>query len=237
MAIWFSANSRALLTDSHSPMAMEQAPARSPARPVTRMAAAGKLGAGDTHHQAQVGDEPVIGAEHRRAQRIAAAGAMPALELGERAARQPARHRRLGGLDDARMRTLGSGQPGGHRFGLFVVLGNVAAFQLVDDGQDELWSEAACDPGEHPRAPADDAAGGSGAEAIEPAAPEQRMRLLDRGEAAIDLLELRLGLGLGERPIERGAVDLALEIAAIAADRVALAHRRPSRSGSARQCL
>jgi len=43
---------------------------------------------------------------------------------------------------------------------------------------------------------------------------------LDLGEAAINLLELRIALGVGQRPVEGGAVLFALEIAAIARDRV-----------------
>ena len=42
------------------------------------------------------------------------------------------------------------------------------------------------------------------------------MRLLGRGEAAIDLADLRVSLGIGERAVNPGAVDLALQIGTVA---------------------
>ena len=42
-----------------------------------------RRGAGDPHHQAEVGDQAVVGAEHRGAQRVAAGAAMAPLEHGD----------------------------------------------------------------------------------------------------------------------------------------------------------
>jgi hypothetical protein len=50
------------------------------------------------------------------------------------------------------------------------------------------------------------------------------MGLLDRGQPAIDLGEMRVALCLGEGAVERGAVDLAPEIGPVAAGGFALAH-------------
>src|SRR5689334_2185485 len=60
------------------------------------------------------------------------------------------------------------------------------------------------------------------------------MCLLDRREPAINFFQLRVGLGLGHRAIERGTVDLALKVGAIARDvalalgRIDLRHFPPS---------
>ena len=48
--------------------------------------APGELGAGDAHDQREVRHQPVVGAEHRGAQGVAARRAMAPLELGEGAA-------------------------------------------------------------------------------------------------------------------------------------------------------
>ena len=125
------------------------------------------------------------------------------------------------------MRALGGGQPGRDRLGLRVVLRACPLrSKRVDHGQHELRPEAAREPGERARAPAGAAPARAGAPSGS-SRPRQnsRMRLLDRGEAAIDLLELRIVFGLGERAVERRAVDLALEVAAIAADRVGVGSR------------
>ena len=51
-----------------------------PARPVTRIARWRHGGSGNAHHQAEVRDQPVIGAKHGGAQRVAAEAPVPALE-------------------------------------------------------------------------------------------------------------------------------------------------------------
>jgi hypothetical protein len=51
---------------------------------------------------------------------------------------------------------------------------------------------------------------------FDPLAPELAMGLLDSGEPVEHFGELRVGLALGQRRIDRRAVDLALEIGAIA---------------------
>ena len=63
------------------------------------------------------------------------------------------------------------------------------------------------------------------ADAVELLAPERGMRLLDRGEPAVHLLQARIGLGLREHAIQRGAVDFALQIGAIARLGIVAGHR------------
>jgi hypothetical protein len=54
--------------------------------------------------------------------------------------------------------------------------------------------------------------------------PEFGMRLLDRAEASVDLRQLRILLGLRQRPVKRGAVDLALQIGLVALARIFFGH-------------
>lgn len=56
----------------------------------------------------------------------------------------------------------------------------------------------------------------NGRRRFDPLAPELAMGLLDRGEPVEHLGQLRIGLALGQRRIDRRAIDLALEIGAIA---------------------
>src|SRR5437868_15336620 len=53
------------------------------------------------------------------------------------------------------------------------------------------------------------------ADAVELLAPEFGMAFLDRGEPAVDVLQARIGFRVGERAVESGAVDLALQIGAV----------------------
>ncbi len=64
----------------------------------------GQRGAGDAHDQAHVGDKAVVGAQHGRAQGVAAAGLMAALQLGDGAALQPAGKRARHLVQHARVR-------------------------------------------------------------------------------------------------------------------------------------
>jgi hypothetical protein len=183
-----------------------------------------ELGAGDAHDQAQVRDEPIIGAENGGSERVAAEAAVTALEAGQRAAgdrRRPIASQRL---DDAGMRALRGRQSAGHRFRLLVVLAAVDLLQGVDRGQHEFGAEAAGKPGERagtesrlqPRLLSTDRG--------QALAPELRVRILDLGEAAIDLCQLGILLGLGERAVECRAVDLALKIGAVARSCGVVAH-------------
>ncbi|MNY59752.1 hypothetical protein D3C86_1962280 [compost metagenome] len=46
--------------------------------------------------------------------------------------------------------------------------------------------------------------------------PEVGMALLDAGQAAVQLAQFRPALALGEGAVQRGAVDLALQVATVA---------------------
>jgi hypothetical protein len=61
---------------------------------------------------------------------------------------------------------------------------------------------------------------------IDLAFPELGVRLLDRAEASVDLRQLGVLLGLRHRSVERGAVDLALQIGLVALARIFLGHFR-----------
>jgi hypothetical protein len=63
---------------------MDSAPAKSPASPATRMGAVLELRAGDTHDEAEVGDQAVVRAEHRGTQRVATEHAVPVLRARQR---------------------------------------------------------------------------------------------------------------------------------------------------------
>src|SRR5205823_10897626 len=76
-------------------------------------------------------------------------------------------------------------------------------------------SEAARQPRQSARAPAESQAPGMRADAVELLAPDFGMAFLDRGEPAVDVLQARIGFGVGERTVESGAVDLALQIGAV----------------------
>ena len=69
-------------------------------------------GAGHAHDQGEIGAETIVGAEHRRAQRVTADRAMPALETGEEASLQAARLRRHELLQDLRVPPLVGRHPG-----------------------------------------------------------------------------------------------------------------------------
>ena len=82
-----------------------------------------KVRAGHAHDEAQIGAQPVIGAEHRSAQRIAAQGAMSALQSRNRCAAERAWRRRRQRLDNAGVRALGRGQPAGVTYGVGKLIG------------------------------------------------------------------------------------------------------------------
>ena len=154
MSICRCASSRDELTDSHSPIAIEQAPAARPARPVKQDRLLGGVRPGDTHHEAEIRDEPVIRAKHGGAQRVPAKRAMAAFQSCESAARQPARRHGLDRAHDPGVRPLGGRKPVRDRFGLIVVLADIALFERIDRRQDQLRPEAARQPSQSPRPPA-----------------------------------------------------------------------------------
>jgi hypothetical protein len=94
-----------------------------------------EIGAGHTHHKAEIRAEPVIGAEHRGAQRVAAQPAMPALQPRNRRPAESARRGRRQRLDDPGMRSLGRGQPTGNGLRLGVVGAAVHLLEGIDGRQ------------------------------------------------------------------------------------------------------
>src|SRR5689334_8282987 len=113
------------------------------------------------------------------------------------------------------MRALQRRQPASLRFGLIVVHAAILALDGGDHRQHQRRTEA-------PRQPGEDSGAQTGAIAIsafpdlgELLTPERSVLFLDRGEAIIDLAHLRRIFALGKRAIERGAVELPLQIAAV----------------------
>src|SRR5204863_10058156 len=70
---------------------------------------------------------------------------------------------------------------------------------------------------------------GAGTDAVELIAPEFGVSLLDGSETAVKLFQARIGFGIGQRPVKRGAIDFSLQIGAVACGGVAVGHREPSR--------
>ena len=158
---------------------------------------------------------------------------MAPFERRERTTGDPLAQRLGCRLDDPCMRALGLRQALRDRLGLCVVDMAVAALEAVNERQQNAGAEAPREPDQNPR-PQPGARRPIGrAEAGQPVAPELGMHLLDRREPAIDFFQLRVGLVLGHRAVKRGAVDLALEIVAIARNvalalgRIALRHSPP----------
>src|SRR6185437_15271875 len=79
-----------------------------------------EIGADHAHDEAEIRDQPVIGAEHGGTQRVAADAAVPPLDAGEDAAGHAAR-RAGDGLQDAGMRAFRLRQAGEDRLRLRIV--------------------------------------------------------------------------------------------------------------------
>jgi hypothetical protein len=182
--------------------------------------------AGHSHDEAQIGAQPVVCAEHGRAQRVAAKGAMSALQSRDRRAAERARRLCRQRLDDAGVRALGRGQPAGNSFRLPVIGAAVQLLERVDAGQDEGRTKTARQPSERPHPKARPQARHALADRPDLAFPELGMRLLDRAEASINLRQLWVLLGLRQRSVERGAVNLPLQIGLVALARIFLGHFR-----------
>src|SRR5947207_2219428 len=82
--------------------------------------------------------------------------------------------------------------------------------------QDELRTEAPRQPSQPAAAPARPRAGRIDPDPAQLPAPELGMRLFDRGEAPVDLRQMRVGFGFCEGAVKGGAVDLAAQVAPVA---------------------
>src|SRR4029077_15087318 len=87
-------------------------------------------------------------------------------------------------------------------------------------------AETAREPGERPRPEARPQVGHALADRAHFAFPEFGVSLFDRAEASVNLRQLRVLLGQRQRSVERGAVDLALQIGPVAPSRIFLGHLR-----------
>jgi hypothetical protein len=181
---------------------------------------------GHAHDEAQIGAQPVIGAKHGRAQRIAAEGVMPALQSRDRRAAERARRLCRQRLDDAGVRALGRGQPAGNSFRLGVIGAAVPLLERIDARQDERRTETARQPSKAPRPEARPQARRALTDHTDLALPKLGMRFLDGAEASINLRQLGVLLGLRQRSVERGAVNLPLQIGLVALARIFLGHFR-----------
>ena len=231
MSICRCASSRDELTDSHSPIAIEQAPAARPASPVNRIVFSAAFAPATPITRLRFETSPSF------APSTAARSAFPPSARwrpSSLASALPGSPRSPpgGAASIARtiagVRPLGGRKPVRDRFGLIVVLADIALFERIDRRQNQLRPEAARQPSQCPRPPAQAEMLRADADAIELAAPEFGVPLLHRGESAIYLLEARIGFSLGEGSIQPGAVIFALQVCAIARGIVTLRHRSPA---------
>ena len=165
-------------------------------------------GAGDPHYQRQVGDQTVVGSQHRGAQGVAAATPMTALQLGQVRTGQAA-HTRGRGLDDAGVGALVGVESYGDSVRLVVVVAAIRNLIAGDGGQDDVRPKASAQEG-YEAGPAARLDGDS--RPSKTRGPEVGVRALDLGQLAVDGLDLFVLLRLGQRLVDGGAVDLALEI-------------------------
>ncbi|MOA23398.1 hypothetical protein D3C78_1440170 [compost metagenome] len=114
------------------------------------------------------------------------------------------------------MRAFLAGHAGIAGFRLLVVLAAVDLLQRGGGADHPVRAEQAGDADQHAGTPTRAQLGGGGAELLELRPPEARMALLDAGQAAVQLAQLGPALALGEGAVQRGAVDLALQVAAVA---------------------
>ena len=124
-----------------------------PAIPASTTVAWPGTRAGDAHHQREVRDEAVVRAEHRRAQRVAAAErAMAASRCGRSASRSRPRAGRGQQREDARVVALILDEAGGLGDGSASIHGVGAGLEVLDHRQHEVGTEAPREPHQDPRA-------------------------------------------------------------------------------------
>ena len=161
----------------------------------------------DAHHEAEVRQQSVIGAQHRSAKRVAGRGSMAPLE---------ARDERAVGAAVAgdrpkapRMPAFLAVHPGGP-VGNRRVLPRVRLFLVGDDRENHAGAEPA--PERHQRAsPPTDAEGRHlHAGGVELRAPVLGVPPLGGRQPAIHLGEPRVGFDAGQGIVERGGVQLVL---------------------------
>ncbi len=141
---------------------------------------------------------------------------MPALEAGENAA-VPESVGAVGeALEDARVRSLLRAHRRAFGFRLQIVVVAVDRLEVLHRRQDHIGPEAAREPDQDAGAPAGAERGRLLPLLGDFPGPEARMGLLDFREATVDIGQLGPCLDAGERAVKRGAVDLALQIAAVA---------------------
>src|SRR6185437_4759153 len=127
-------------------------------------------------------------------------------------------------LEHARMRALDPGEAGGARFGLVIIHAAILALDRGDHRQHQRRAELAREPGEDARAQTGTVTAGAFTDFRELLAPQRGVLFFDCGEAAIDFAHLRGLFALGQRAIERGAVELVLQIAAVTFGFVLIGH-------------
>ena len=181
---WFS--SRELVTDSHSPIAIEQAPATRPARPVNRIVFPGTAAPATPMTRLRLETSPSL-APSTAARSALPPVAVPAFEPRQAAARGAGRQRRGHRLDDPVVRALGAGRPPATASGCWSYWplsrrSRCSASASTNCGPKRRASQASA----RVRHPGRSAATRSPTRR-EFLPPELGMRLLDRGEAAIDL--------------------------------------------------
>jgi hypothetical protein len=195
-------------------MAIEQAPASSPARPVTRIVGPESAAALHSHDQAEIGDQAVVRAEHGGPERVPANGPVAPFEAGECVALDA----RLAddGAEKAGVGALIDRESGLLCFRPAIIHVTVHALERGDSRQDPLRSKALGQPDEHAGPPARPWWRYGLPGRPEVLLPEPGMSFLNRGQTLVELRELRLRLERGEGAVEGGTVHLVLPVVSIA---------------------
>jgi hypothetical protein len=187
-----------------------------------------RAGAGHTHHQTEVRDEPIVRAEHGRAQVVARGVSMPGLGATDVASQAARAMRRPGDrFYDRGVTALFGGDR--RRVGLTQIFAAIVELRRGDSRQHEARAEAA-------REYADDARAQRGRErhigdsgSSELVAPEAGVARFGCGELQEDVAPIRVDLGGSERVVERRAVQLVDEVGAKSGDVIHSLHGVVSR--------
>ena len=166
------------------------------------------------HHKAEVGEQPVVRAQHRRPQRVPGSGAMPPLKTCQRFARHASADR----LEDALVRAFLRR----HAFDVRLIIVAVTArrFEFCQRRQHQADAEAPCQPDQRARAPRDCRRCRRLTRRAQLVLPVSGVLILGFRQPPIDLCQLRLRLFFRQRPVERRTVNFFLPVFAVLIVRV-----------------
>ena len=168
-------------------------------------------GAGDTHDQAEIGHQSIVGAQHRGPQAIAGCPPMPRLGARDVSARQPAAcgfaHRRL---QHRRVAALLCRDRAGIR--LSCILVSVGEFGRGNGRQHESRAESLRELGEQPRAKTHDEAIILDARRLEFVAPQLSVFGFGLRQLQEQILAQRVSFGGREGGVQRRAIEFVAQV-------------------------